>query len=498
MEILSTENMYEADRYAINQGVSALFLMTRAGQHVAAVVEALGMGPVRILALAGPGNNGGDAYVAATYLKQRGYSVSLIAIGKPQDADGEAGIVAAEWVRAGGIITPFRKGMTLPPSDVIIDGIFGAGLSRDIDGDLADLVHDINKHPAKVISIDVPSGVNGNTGLVMGTAVDAERTVTFFRPKSGHYLYPGAGLVGQLTVHDIGIPERALNHIKPAIWLNAPQYWQAELQQIKPDGHKYHRGAVLIVRPEGAMPGATVLAANAAMRTGAGLVTLAEEKNETVNTNLYAAIMQVKTSDKTNWTDLIEARKINAIAIGPGSAPDKKTRECVKRLLQTGVPIILDAGALTAFENHSDDLITLTRGDRNSDNHNPHVILTPHEGEFNRLFGPLSARGKIEAARQAAKKACAIIVLKGADTVIAAPDGQAFINANAPAELATAGSGDVLSGMITACLARGLSPLFAASAAVYLHGLAASQLNGAIIADDLIKAIRKARLTIKD
>ncbi len=491
MELLNTHEMSEADKFAISSGIAAEFLMNRAGQHVADTVEAEAQGPCHLYIIAGPGNNGGDALIAAKFLKSRGYTISLDLLGDPTRLKGSAAWAAGEWISAGGKI---HEGARLEPPEntgMIIDGMFGAGLDRPVEGPYADCINAINNTGKPVIAIDMPSGINGDSGLVMGTAIKATSTATFFRLKPGHLLYPGRALCGKLKLYDIGIPQRALGHINPTLWQNHPKLWRQHIQKPPENHHKYNRGAVLVAKPPAAMPGASQLAAAAALRSGAGLVTVLEGHQHPVGANLYAAIMQAPPPQDANWQAFLARKKITASLIGPGAAPDEKTRDMVLAFLQTGQPLCLDAGAITAFEKEPDVLIkALDLREQGN------VILTPHEGEFKRLFGPLSEAGKCSAAIKAAASTKAVIVLKGADTVIAAPDGRAVINHNAPETLATAGSGDVLTGIITGFLASGMPAWPAACAAVYLHAEAANLINKELIADDLLDAVTDAKKAI--
>lgn len=492
IDLLTNRQMSEADKFAIQSGISGLHLMQSAGLCVANRVEALGLGPCRVHVMAGPGNNGGDGFVAAKSLKERGYQVSLDLLAKQQQLKSDASLVAESWRAAGGKIHETDAAQPLPQADVIIDALFGAGLDRPVTGAHKKLIEAINDHPAMVISVDVPSGVSGNSGAVLGAAVKADCTVTFFRKKPGHLLYPGRQLAGRTTVHDIGIPARALAAVNPLIHLNHPSLWPEWAEKNPPTAHKYNKGAVLVAAGGAkgtakAMPGASILAASGAIRAGAGLVTLAYEAAESLNLPL-AALMTAPPPPPEGWQGLIEKKKINTVLFGPGAPSDKTTRAHVAALLKTGVHICLDAGALTAFAREPDEFITLLKTSPARS-----LTLTPHQGEFERLFGSIGQEGKLQAAREASQNSGAIVVLKGADTIIAAPDSKAVINANAPASLATAGTGDVLAGIVSAHLARGLEPFKASASAVYLHALAAGQPLNGLVADDRIHNLPRAQ-----
>ena len=505
-QLLSISEMSKADRLTIKSGIPGAFLMQRAGAGVAETAEALNLGPSQVVLIAGPGNNGGDAFVAANELNQRGFPVELYLLGKVAQLKGDASLMAARFIEAGGEIKENAAKQNSEPllaalrsADIIIDGLFGAGLDRPLEGKLLTIVKAINEqstqeNPATVIAIDIPSGIHGDTGQVMGGAIQAHHTVTFCRPKPGHYLYPGRAHCGELTVTDIGIPERIVATLAPQTALNTPLAWQAALISPPADSHKYNNGAALVVCGDPHMLGATTLAANAAAKTGAGLVTLALPAAAKPSLQLLTAIMTAELNSDPRWADLINARKITAALYGPGAPPEGATRTHVTALAKQPIGLVLDAGALSAFAEQPDDLFKLLK-DRA-----PHpTILTPHEGEFARLFGPaIQQHGKLAATKEAASKCGAILILKGADTVIAAPDGRALINCTAPPTLATAGTGDVLAGMSTALLAQKIPAFEAAAAAVWLHAKAATLLGRRMVADDLIDHIPHALKSLEE
>lgn len=515
MDLLTINEMRQSDAITIEKGVTGFFLMERAGAGIANAVEAEGLGPCHVCVLAGPGNNGGDAYVAARDLLLRGYKISIIsaclinklkgdalkALNSYQDAaarlhnpeTGELGQNKAV------IEKPSIQTLSeiLQSTSYIVDGLFGAGLDRDIEGELRDLVVEINKSNLPVIAIDIPSGINGDTGKIHGCAIKATKTVTFFRPKPGHYLLPGRELTGQLSVVDIGISKRVLSTINPQISLNNPALWQNAVPNSTIGTHKYHEGALLVVGGDEAMRGAAVLSSNAAMRSSVGLVTLTRSsKDLQPHPNSFSAIMQYQLPTDAEqgridiWAELIEKRKISAALIGPGSIPDEATRSKTLSILKAPCHCVIDAGALAAFGNDPSVLINaLNNRSQQSERGAKHqrAILTPHAGEFKYLFGAIEGyKSKVEAARNAANKSEAIIILKGADTVIASPDGRVSINCNAPETLATAGTGDVLAGISAALLAKHMPAFEAACAAVYFHAECANAIGTNLVADDLI------------
>lgn len=506
MELLQIKKMQAADQITIDQGIDGLFLMERAGQYIAEVTEILCSGPCHVHIFAGVGNNGGDAFVAARFLKQRGYQITLDLIGSPERLKGDAKVNAERWFQSIAQKNKNAKGNNaltkeIPPSQsnmqqahCIIDGIIGAGLKSDLKPELASLITSINALNKPVIAIDIPTGIDGDTGQHKGAAIMATQTVTFYRPKPGHLLYPGKAHCGQLTVKNIGIQSRTIKKLAPTIWQNDPSLWQKDLPKQVTTSHKYNKGAVLIACSEGAMSGASALAANAAMRTGAGLVTIANADTVTPkqaskttsrpNPHCFAAIMSVEAPEKNEWSELLKARKITATLIGPGLQANQATRDLVHALITQTSNLCLDAGALTAFAKHPEELIKAI-----STLSSANIILTPHEGEFTRVFGSFERGGKLAAAQNAAAKTGAVIILKGADTIIASPDGRAIINTNAPSSLASAGTGDVLAGIIITNLAKNMPAFSAAAAAVYIHSKAAIAINHNLVADDLWQEI---------
>ncbi len=482
LALLTPTEMGEADRASAAAGVSGTALMEAAGGAVAvAVGERWPMRPVVVLC--GPGNNGGDGFVAARHLRAAGWPVTLALLGAREALKGDAAHAAGQWT---GAITPFTPDC-LAGAGVVIDAIFGAGLSRPIDGEALVLIEAMTARRIPICAVDTPSGLDGATGEVRGAAAPADLTVTFFRKKPGHLLYPGRGLCGDLVVADIGTPASVLTGVAPKAWENGPGLWLDAYPWPRPESHKYTRGEVLILGGE-ATTGASRMSAQAASRAGAGLVTLAAP----------AAVWSVYAAALTNaivrsvhgdgdWLALLADPRRNAIAIGPGAGVGASTRQYVLDALATRRAVVLDADALTSFAEAPEDLFRAIRGP---------CVLTPHGGEFMRLFP--TAGDKLKRTREAARLSGAVVLLKGADTVIAAPDGRAVINANAPPQLATGGSGDVLTGFVVALLAQGMAPFQAAAAAVWLHGAAASEFGLGLVADDLPQVLPRVIQKLKD
>ncbi|HEV2303401.1 MAG TPA: NAD(P)H-hydrate dehydratase, partial [Stellaceae bacterium] len=434
--------MSEADRLAVDGGVPGIALMEKAGLAVADALSRRWLArPLAVLC--GPGNNGGDGFVAARLLAARGWPVRLALLGSRSALKGDAALAAASW---GGHVEALSPAV-LDGAGIVLDGLFGAGLARPVEGAAREVIAAIDKRRLPVVAIDVPSGIDGASGQLRGIAPRAALTVTFFRLKPGHLLLPGREYCGETVLAQIGIPDGVLERIAPQTAANDPLWWRDELRWPQLDSHKYSRGHA-VVAGGAAMTGAARLAARAALRLGAGLVTLAASEAAFA---IYAAslsgVITTAVAGLGGFRALLADPRKNAALIGPGAGVGEETHGKVLAILAAEKRAVLDADALSSF---ADDPPALFRAIRAP------VVMTPHEGEFARLFG--SSGNKLERARRAARDSGAVVLLKGADTVIAAPDGHAAINANAPAALATAGSGDVLAGMVLGFLAQGVEP----------------------------------------
>ena len=483
LELLTSDEMGDADRLTIAGGTPGMALMEAAGRAVADAVSARRRGrPVTVVA--GPGNNGGDGFVAARILAERRTPVRLLLVGERGRMKGDAAEAAARW--SGPVETAAPE--ALASGDVVVDALFGAGLDREVTGLARAMVEAMNRATAPVIAVDLPSGVNGSTGVVMGCAVRATHTVTFFRAKPGHLLLPGRLHCGTLEIADIGIPARVLETIAPKAFANRPALWRDHLPVPKPDGHKYGRGHAVIVSGGLSTTGAARLAARGALRAGAGLVTVASPGDAlAVNAAASLAVMVREVDGAAALGAFLADARRNAVVLGPGGGVGTEMVQQVHAALGSAAAVVLDADALTSFADDPEGLFAAIRSRAAP------VIVTPHAGEFSRLFSRISEdtklRSKLEQARAAAALSGAIVLLKGPDTVVAATDGRASIADNAPAWLATAGAGDVLAGMVAALLAQHMPPFEAASAAVWLHGEAAAAFGPGLIAEDLPEAL---------
>ena len=499
IELLTPTEMGRADALAIAGGVPGIDLMRRAGLAVADTCSRMAGQSGQVLVLAGPGNNGGDGFIAARVLHQRGYRVEVLLLGDPDRLSGDAALAFSEMTAAGltaGILSHDILDRVPGQASVVIDALFGAGLARPIEGAAAEAIERVNASRLPVLAVDLPSGVNGASGEAMGSAIRASRSVTFFRQKPGHILLPGRLLAGRVELADIGIPASVLDEVHGSeqgrVWRNDPALWGAAMRLPRLDGHKYARGHAVVVSGAALSTGAARLAAGAALRAGAGLVTVATPPSAAlVNAGHLTAVMLRSFRGSEGLAEMLADRRLNAVALGPGAGVGDETRALALTSLAGERAVLLDADAITSFSARAEELAdTITRrtGARAGD-----VVLTPHDGEFARLFGE-SAGGasRLDRARAGARASGAVVVLKGADTVVAAPDGRAAINDNAPAWLATAGSGDVLSGIVTGLLAQGLDGFQAACAGVWLHGRAGALAGAALTAEDLEPALRQA------
>src|SRR6195256_5955929 len=480
MEVLTSAEMERADRLTIAAGTPGFALMLSAGQAVAeAAIDLVEEGS--ILVVAGRGNNGGDGFVAAAELAARGREVSVILLCERDSLQGDAASAARGWKFP---VLPFNPQAIGKPA-LIIDALFGAGLNRPVKGDPQEMIEAINANGAPVLSIDLPSGVSGTSGAVMGVAVRATETVTFFRRKPAHLLLPGRIHCGRVRVADIGIDARVLGEIHPRAFENIPPFWRKSFPVPQIDAHKYARGHAIVVSGEIAATGAARMSARGALRAGAGLVTLASPRDAlAVNASALTAVMVRAIDTAVEFAELLTDKRLNTCVIGPGAGLGERTRDFVLTTLSAKRHLVLDADALTSFADAPDRLFEAIKASSDSK-----VVLTPHEGEFPRLFSDISNkhpyRSKLERVRAAAERAGCVVLLKGPDTVVASPDGRAAIAANAPPWLATAGSGDVLSGMIAGLLAQGVPAFEASSIGVWMHGEAAREAGPGLIAEDL-------------
>lgn len=486
-ELLSPAEMAEADRLAIAEGpLDGYGLMRRAGAAVAAVVLARYPAATRVHVLCGPGNNGGDGYVVARLLQESGVDVAMWVSGEPRTGS-DAALAATECRLERRPLSAFAA----DPGSLVVDALYGAGLSKPLSGDATRAVQVSTHLGLPVVAVDLPSGVSGESGDILGSAFRAATTVTFARKKPGHLLLPGREQCGEIVVADIGIGDEVIARIAPRTFENGPALWLATFPVPAVDAHKYRRGHASVFSGGPSATGAARLSALAAARSGAGAVTVLSPANAMqVNAAHLTSIMLRKADTAADLGAFLTDRRPSSFVLGPGFGVGEKARDFALALLgagqarNTGVEgLVLDADGITSFRDEPEILFQAARGSGA-----PALVMTPHEGELGRLFPDIAedeALSKLAKARAAAARANAIVIYKGADTVIAAPDGRAAINSNGAPWLATAGSGDVLAGIIAGLLAQGMPAFKAASAAVWVHAEAGSRFGPGLIAEDL-------------
>ncbi len=484
--LLNSGQIREGERRAIAAGTPAFTLMIRAGE-AAADCAALMVGEGgRILVLCGPGNNGGDGFVVAHVLANRGYQVEVAGTRPIVELSGDAAEAGHLWgERVGELAQVDPSG-----ADLIIDALFGIGLTRDLDGAVASVIERVNASGVPVLALDIASGVDADTGAVRGAAIRATRTMTFACRKPGHLLYPGRGLSGEVEVADIGVPIADLDG--PVLGANARELWLPSFPRLDMTGHKYDRGHAVVVSGGPGHTGAARLAARGALRAGAGLVSVVTSARAlSVNAAHLTAIMMRVCDDPDEFSDLLTDDRFNALVLGPALGVGEVARRWVEAALDADRATLLDADALTSFSGEVESLVALTTASRE----NP-IVLTPHEGELKRLLtgsGETSVEGrsiadrpsKLDRALGLAALTNAVVVLKGADTVVAGPQGRAVINENGSPYLGTAGSGDVLGGIIAGLMAQGMPGFDAAACGGWMHAEAGARFGPGLIAEDL-------------
>ncbi len=476
--LLTPAQMARADSMTIQGGTAGWELMKRAGAAVADIARRISPSAQQFLVLCGPGNNGGDGYVAARVLADAGLDVVVARLGPESNAESDAARARAFW--AGPIIAVEQA--VPADADVIIDALFGAGLARDLSGPARRCVEAVNASGRLVLAVDLPSGIDGATGAVRGAAIMASATVTFAARKLGHLLVPGRSHCGPVTVADIGIPEETLRRVAPNTFANGPRLWSAQLPQPALDTHKYKRGHTLVVAGGATRTGAARLAAMGALRIGSGLVTLAcpPEALGVAAAHLTAVMLRGCDGPGGLATILRDAR-FNAVVLGPALGVSATTRAMIAAGVSASRGVVLDADAISSLEGHTEALAGAFANTR--------TVLTPHDGEFSRIMAGkadiLAEESKVERTRRAAAYLGATVIYKGPDTVVAHPDGRAAVNENGSPYLATAGSGDVLSGLVAGMLAQGLPAFEAACSAVWIHSAAGASFGAGLIAEDL-------------
>ena len=486
VELLTPEEMGNADHLAATLNREDSFkLMERAGQAIADIVLNDYRQCRTIAVLCGPGNNGGDGYMAAHILKSHGFEPTIFALGTPR-AGSDAEKAAALW---GAKHLAFDNFSSPQDFDVVIDALYGAGLDRPLEQSLQEKLKRLNESGIPVIAVDLPSGVFGQNGAIKGEAVKASKTVTFFRLKPGHVCYPGRLQCGEIRLADIGIPEKVLETIKPTRFINFPSLWLKNWPELDYDTHKYRRGHAVVFSGHQSSTGAARLAAHAAERSGAGLVTIVSPEDALLVHEMHlTSIMLKEMGSDTEILDFLENRKVRSVILGPAFGSLERALSIIKVVLLKSkiFTLVLDADALTAMAGKGEEIFALIK-------QSPvNVILTPHEGEFQRVFPSVAHTedlSRIEKAAKAATVSGSVVVYKGADTIIASPDGRLAVNVNGTPFLAIAGAGDVLSGIIGGLSAQKMLPFEAACAGAFLHARCAEHFGHGMIAEDIVSAI---------
>ena len=476
-ELLDCGAMRRSDAFAVDQGVPSAALMERAGQAVADAIAAR-WAPRPAAILCGPGNNGGDGYVVARLLAEQGWPVEVFLASDREKLAGDARRASDSWHGRARPLTAFD------PADfsLVVDALFGAGLSRLLDGAALHAVETANCADLIRVAVDVPSGVSGDSAAVEGAAFNADLTVSFHRLKPAHLFAPAREHCGELACSDIGIPPGWQEAAGPVARLSSLSDIAMPVMAHRASQHKHQRGRLCVLAGGPGATSAARLSAEAGLAMGAGLVTLLCPPASLIESTQVSAPVMTRPVREADFADTLAAHRASALVMGPGAGADQRLKERVLAALRAGTPLVLDADALTVFEDAPAALFAALH---------PGAVLTPHAGEFERLFpGVLNESATpLEAAQQASARAGAVIVLKGPATVIAPPSGAAHINACASARLATAGSGDVLAGMIGGLMAQGIAPFAAAVSAVWLHGQAGFLLPPGGNAGDLVRCI---------
>lgn len=481
--LLTPQEMAAADRAAAASGIETYGLMEKAGKAVAANVLRNFPEALRVVVLCGPGNNGGDGYIAASDLAASGVRVAVYRLGETERLRGDA---RTAFLNCSLQAAPLEAYAPLV-GDVIVDALFGAGLDRPVPDEVRAVIERVVSAKLPVVAVDLPSGIDGRSGQVLGAAFEAAHTVTFMARKPGHLMLPGRTLCGDVEVYDIGIPWRTVSACAGNLAENNPAIWSDQLPQTAASQHKFTRGHLVVFSGPMTATGAARLTATSGLKAGAGLVTVAAPTDAlAANAAHLTAVMLKEISDVRALTDWIEDHRLSTFVLGPGFGAGERARSYVEALKARR--LVLDADGITSFRDEPERLFAAFAGGE------CRLVLTPHEGEFGRLFPDIAAdeaQSKVEKARTAATRANAAIVYKGADTVIASPDGRALINTNAPADLATAGSGDVLAGIIGGLLAQSMSTFEAAAAGVWMHGEAGRRAGRGLTAEDLLENVRR-------
>jgi len=477
-EVFLSEEMKRLEKLNFLKKNSYLF-MHEAGYKVFKFIKDNFKKKQSIIVLCGPGNNGGDGLVTAKYLMERGYKVKVYIFTDQNKYKGDAFRALKNFKDIAKKINFFK----LEKGALIVDALFGIGLKRNIKGVLKKIFPLINKSNNPVVSVDIPSGISSNSGKILGSAIKANFTVTFHRKKVGHVLGSGKEFSGKLKVVDIGLTQKKM---KTRYLENSPDLWVKYFPWKKVSGHKYSRGRVIVYGGQKEFTGATMLSAQAALRTGTGSAKIICSKDTLQIYSLqFPSVLKTEINDIYQLKKFLEKEKITSMLIGPGSGSNKKIKEITKLILKKVKYVVLDADALTCFKGDLKSLYSLL--DKNK-------IITPHLGEFNIIFPKIKKKlSNIDKAVSAVKLIKSNIILKGPNTIIISYDKKIVINDHATSELAVIGSGDVLSGLIVSLVGeKKMNPFLAGCAGSWLHGDIAKNYGKGLIAEDIVKGISSA------
>jgi len=482
-EVFSSEEMkkFEQEQFLKRDSYS---FMQKAGDQVFKFINNRFKNNRPIIVLCGPGNNGGDGFVVARNLMDHGYPVKVYILTGANNYKGDALTALKEYKGELKKINLFK----LQKSALIVDAIFGIGLKRNIKGILSKVFRKVNQSKNPVVSVDIPSGVCSNTGKILGSAINADFTITFHRKKIGHVVGFGKHFCGRIKVVDIGFSQKK---IKSKYSENSPVLWKKYFPWKKTFGHKYSRGRVIVYGGQKEFTGATILSALAALRTGTGSVKILCSKNTLQIYSLkFPSVLKKEINNIHQLEVFLKKEKITSFLIGPGAGSGKKIKEITKLVLKKVKYVVLDADALTCFQDDLKSLYSLL--DKNK-------IITPHLGEFHKIFPNIKKNlNNIDKALSAVKLIKSNIILKGPNTVIVAHDKKIVINDHASSELAVIGSGDVLSGLAVSLVGqKKMNPFLAGCAATWLHGDIARHYGKGLIAEDLVKGIPGALKRLK-
>tara|TARA_B100000401_G_scaffold8265_1_gene5410 strand:+ start:186 stop:1709 length:1524 start_codon:yes stop_codon:yes gene_type:complete len=489
--LFTSKSSYELDKLCIARGIKFIDLMENAGKSAFVKIEkeiipSLKKFNSNILILCGPGNNGGDGLVIAKYLKSKGYNID---ISFPVSDSKKINNNLKSNLNKLNIEDKKFKDIKFNKYSLIVDSIFGVGLNRKFSKKIINVIKKINKTSSCIVSIDIASGINADTGELMPVSIEADHTITFVAPKVGNYLLPGKNNSGE--IHTVSIGEKISDVLKVSkfskLKLNTPDFWVKKFKWPSMSHHKYNRGHILVKSGPKISTGASRLAAVSALRAGAGAVTLASDSDSLlVNASHLTSVMLKEINNADDFFNFVKEKKINTLIIGPGSGINQITKELVIRAIKSEISFVLDADGLTLFQKNPNELFELLNKRRKREN----IILTPHEGEFNRLFdfGKIS---KIDKANRAANITKSTILFKGNDTVISSPKKISLLTKESSSFLATAGSGDVLSGICGSFLGQGMKSHYAAAAASWIHNEIGLDAGPGLIAEDMNKFISK-------